>query len=320
MTKKAKEKRTTEDTKEDILNLDNEIIIGIKTLPKPKTVKGSKKQVKSKNIKRKQTTHKEKKAKPKVMTKQQEIAQKKRKKVFRIVKYTMLLAILLGGGIYFMLSPFFNIKEITTSGNSKITSEELVSLSQIQLEENTFKMKKHQAEEAIKQNAYVDTVHIKRKLPDKIEIQIVERTPSFMLTFGNAYVYINNQGYLLEISQKAIDKPIIVGYVTPEEQIQVGNRLCSEDLQKLDEVLQIMKSAESNEIQDLITKINITDKQDYLLELKSEKKIVHMGDSSNLSTKMLYIKKILEEEKGVEGEIFVNTDLNSKGAVFRKKI
>ena len=81
-----------------------------------------------------------------------------------------------------------------------------------------------------------------------------------------------------------------------------------------------MKSAESNEIASLVTKINISDKQDYVLELKEENKTVHVGDTSNLSTKMLYIKSILEQNKNIEGEILVNTNLNNKGAIFRKKV
>ena len=125
---------------------------------------------------------------------------------------------------------------------------------------------------------------------------------------------------MLEISKTELNVPTITGFLTKEEDLHEGNRLCSEDLVRLGQALQIMKSAESNGISNLITKINIENKQDYLLELKSEKKTVHIGDSSNLSTKMLYIISILNENKGIEGEIFVNTDLNSKGAVFRKKI
>ena len=81
-----------------------------------------------------------------------------------------------------------------------------------------------------------------------------------------------------------------------------------------------MNAANSNEIGKLVTKINISDKQDYVLELKSEKKTVHVGDTSDLSTKMLYVKTVLEKEKKHEGEIFVNTDLSNKGAVFREKV
>ena len=381
MANKAKEKNRKKNTKEEsTLDLDHEIIIGIKTLPEPKISKKQKRQInkekespkksatkkkeankkvpKKKNtknltttkkrssqrnreedefelklgiedeqIKKKNTTKQRTKSKKKVTTakntknvKQQEKAARKRRMVFRIVKWTSLCAILIGGGIYFLLSPLFNIKTITVTGNSKLTEEELISLSGIQLEENTFQVQTTKTQEKIKQNAYVDTVNISRKLPNEIVIEITERTPTFMLTLGNAYVYINNQGYLLEISQTALELPIITGFQTKEEDIIAGNRLSAEDLQRLDQVLQIMKSAESNGIKDLITEINIENKQDYVLELKKEKKIVHLGDTSNLSTKMLYIISILEENKDVEGEILVNTDLNNKGAIFRRKV
>ena len=131
---------------------------------------------------------------------------------------------------------------------------------------------------------------------------------------------MNNQGYLLEVAQNALELPIITGFQTKEEDIIPGNRLVAEDIQRLDQVLQIMKSAASNGIKDLITEINVENKQDYVLELKKEKKTVHLGDTSNLSTKMLYVISILEENKNVEGEILVNTDLNNKGAIFRRKV
>ena len=141
-----------------------------------------------------------------------------------------------------------------------------------------------------------------------------------MITLGNAYVYINKQGYLLEISKEALKLPIITGISTSENQIQEGERLCTEDLERLNSVIQIMDSANNNEIGNLVNKINISDKQDYVLEMKSEKKTAHIGDTSNLSTKMLYIKSVLENEKKKEGDIFVNTDLNTKGAIFREKV
>ena len=183
-----------------------------------------------------------------------------------------------------------------------------------------FKVSGNKVEQAVKTNAYIESVNLKRKLPDSIELQVVERKPAYMLMIGNAYAYINSQGYILEISKDALKFPIITGFSTPEDQLQAGNRLCEEDLEKLNSVIQIMDSANSNEIGDLVTKINIEDKQDYVLELEKEKKKVHLGDTSNLSTKMLYIKTVMENEKDKEGEIFVNTDLSNKGAIFREKV
>ena len=334
MAKKIKEKSR----KSTNIDLDNEIIIGIKTLPETEPKKKSKKKPttqKRKTVKKSKRTPKDefelklgieddeiktRKKTPKKLTKKQEIAKKKRKAVYRLIKWTSLILILIGGSIYFLLSPFFNIKNIEIVGNQKLTNEEIISLSQIQIDENTFKLVKSKVQKNIKQNAYVENVKVKRNLPDTITIEIEERKPTYMITFANAYVYMNNQGYFLEISKDKAELPIITGYSTKEEDIHEGGRLCLEDLQKLDSILQIMKSAESNEIVDLITKINISDKQDYILELEDEKKTIHMGDTSNLSTKMLYIKSIMEQNKKVEGEILVNTDLSNKGAIFRKKV
>ena len=52
-----------------------------------------------------------------------------------------------------------------------------------------------------------------------------------------------------------------------------------------------------------------------------ENKYVHLGDSSNLSNKMLYVVAILEKEKENAGDIFVNGDLNNKfQPYFRQKV
>lgn len=313
MAKKLKAKKENEDK----FNVDNEIIIGIKTLPTVEKQKTKRKKTKAKT---KKNYNKKNKREVNTTKKTNSKTKKIKHKKLKLIKKFTIAIILFGALIYFLLSPYFNIKNIEVHGTSVLTQEEIVSLSQIKLDENTFKIIKNKIEKNIKQNAYVENVKIKRKLPNTITIEIEERTPTFIISFANAYAYINNQGYFLEISKEKLDLPVITGFLTKEGEIQEGNRMCLEDLQRLDDVLQILKSAESNEINTLITKINISDKQNYILELKNENKTVNMGDTSNLSTKMLYIKSIIEQNKNIEGEILVNTDLSNKGAIFRKKV
>lgn len=150
-------------------------------------------------------------------------------------------------------------------------------------------------------------------------IKIKERKATFILEYANSYAYINNQGYILEITQEKLNLPIIAGYVTNAEEIKEGSRLVYEDLEKLETVLKIIESANSNGISELITKIDIQDKQNYILVLENEKKTVYLGDASNLSNRMLYLKAVLEEEKNIEGEIFINGDLHKEVVYFRKK-
>lgn len=251
--------------------------------------------------------------------KEKEKKKKKRRKIFKTIKILMIIFIVLGGIAYFLLSPIFNITEINVNGNEKISGEEILSLSQLKKDENIFKMNKQEIRDKIKQNAYIDTVEIKRALPDTVIISVTERIPTYQINVSNMYMLINNQGYMLEMTEMDESMPVIVGISTSEEDIKVGNRLCVEDLKKLGDVLKIVESAKSNNLNNLINKVDITSKDDYIIEMKDEKKTVHIGDTTNLALKMLYISDIISKEKD-EGEIFVNTDLENKGAIFRKKV
>lgn len=312
--KKTKSNNVSARNKNDeLFDFDKEIVIGMPRISDDK----------EKNKKNKKTsvnTNKNKQNAKKKLTKQQQMAIKKKKAILKIVKVLTLIIVLIGVSIYVALSPLFNIKEINVTGNSKLSKEEIISLSELKTDENTFKVSKKNIKNKVKANAYIENVKIRRKLPDKVEIIVVERVATYMIPFANSYIYINNQGYMLEITSQKAEMPAIVGISTPEEELHEGQRLISEDLVKLGEVLQIMESANANELVDLITKIDISNRQDYILTLEKEKKAIHLGDVSNLSTKMAYVKKILNDEKGVEGEILVNTDLTNKGAVFREKV
>ncbi|HJJ08719.1 MAG TPA: FtsQ-type POTRA domain-containing protein [Clostridiaceae bacterium] len=312
--KKTKSNNVSARNKNDeLFDFDKEIVIGMPRISDDK----------EKNKKNKKTsvnTNKNKQNAKKKITKQQQIAIKKKKAILKIVKVLTLIIVIIGVSIYVALSPLFNIKEINVTGNSKLSKEEIISLSELKTDENTFKVSKKNIKNKVKANAYIENVKIRRKLPDKVEIIVVERVATYMIPFANSYIYINNQGYMLEITSQKAEMPAIVGISTPEEELHEGQRLISEDLVKLGEVLQIMESANANELVDLITKIDISNRQDYILTLEKEKKAIHLGDVSNLSTKMAYVKKILNDEKGVEGEILVNTDLTNKGAVFREKV
>lgn len=312
--KKTKSNNVSARNKNDeLFDFDKEIVIGMPRISDDK----------EKNKKNKKTsvnTNKNKQNAKKKITKQQQIAIKKKKAILKIVKVLTLIIVIIGVSIYVALSPLFNIKEINVTGNSKLSKEEIISLSELKTDENTFKVSKKNIKNKVKANAYIENVKIRRKLPDKVEIIVVERVATYMIPFANSYIYINNQGYMLEITSQKAEMPAIVGISTPEEELHEGQRLTSEDLVKLGEVLQIMESANANELVDLITKIDISNRQDYILTLEKEKKAIHLGDVSNLSTKMAYVKKILNDEKGVEGEILVNTDLTNKGAVFREKV
>ncbi len=289
------------------INLDNEIIIGLTPkVSESKQTNNVKKQVKKK-------VNKSKKPNTKVTKRDA----KKRKIKLKIVKWTTLLILLVVAIILFMLSDIFNIKQIIVNNNSKVSTEEIINLSTLQTNKNMFKTTNRTIREGIKSNPYIEDVKIKRNLNGTVTLEITERVPTYMLNFANGYVYINNQGYMLEISEEKIDVPVITGFQTPADTIKAGNRLIEEDLKKLGDVIKIMESAKSNSIANLITQIDITDSENYKLTLESESKTVQFGSATDINIKLLRVKALLEEEKGKEGEIYFQ-DANK--TVFREEV
>lgn len=320
----------------EIFNFDEERVIGMRdsnTVKKTKTKsnesnnsQSNKKKPVNKSAKVQNGTKKIRKNKQKskvvkqyrVLTPEQE---RRKKRVHKIVKICTIVIILLVAIILTMFSPLFNIKEIKVTGNSKITTETIMSLSGIIEGQNTYKVNKSEAESKIKEgNAYINKAKIKRILPSTLEIQVEERVATFMIEYGGGYVYIDNQGHMLEISNEKLEVPIIQGTSTEDEEIKVQSRLNNEDLRKMAIVLKIIDVANQVDIANLITRIDISNKEDYKLIFETEQKTAHLGDEFNMTNKMEYIKLFLEDEKTVPGEIFVNMDLNKRDPFFRKQI
>lgn len=292
---------------------EDEIIIGVTRLPDKKK-EGTPKKEKKRNTK-KQTSKTPKQENKNINN--EPIKNKKGKKIKILIIIILLVLIAI---IAAMLSPLFNIKSIKVVGNSILQSEEIISLSGISLEENIFKVRKLKTIDNIKQNAYINDVAIHKKLPNTIEIQVKERRPSFMLEYGNGYVYLNNQGYMLEISSIKKEIPILLGTTTSKENYKQGNRLNTEDLQKLGTAIKIMSVAQTHNIANLITTIDITNSEDYKLRLEQEKKTVYLGDCSYLETRIASLLSILNNEKDIEGEVFINMNINVRKPYFRESI
>lgn len=233
----------------------------------------------------------------------------------------ILLALIIGGIVFATCSPIFNITNIEVLNNNRVPSQTIISLAGIQTNQNIFRFITTKVGNQIKENAYIEDVKIKRVLPNKVQIEVMEREPKYSIPVLGEFAYISTQGYILEIAQNELSLPIIYGLKTAEENIKIGNRISEEDLESLEIVLRIMNAINDSGLYERVTSIDISNKNDYSIYMQEDKKTIHLGDGSNLSNKMLYVKAILEKEKDVTGEIFANGDLSRDFKVyFREEV
>lgn len=329
-------------------NAENEIIIGVTTKPKEKVrvektkatrtnTKSNKKKndklknnknsksINNKNIQNKKkvqanniTVKKNvnKKVHNKDISKDEQIKRINTKKI--IISIVILFIIALGGTIYYLTTPVFNIANIEVYGNEKNSPETYISLSKINIgTTNIFAVNNIGISKNLKENAYVEEVKIERKFPNTIELHITEREVSYQIKYSDRYIFLDSQGYILEISEEKKEVPMIEGFSTIKGNINVGQRLLEEDLIKLNVVAKFINHCKYNTIENKITDIDVSEDTNYIVYFKQDKKTVYLGDASNLSERLSLLKTILNNEKDKEIEIFMNGNLNEDEVFIR---
>lgn len=330
MPKMKDNKKNKKDTK---YNADNEIIIGVTTKPKEKVRVEKKKSTRTNvkkcnnkkvinkstvknNVSNRNTRHNSNVNK---LSKEKQIRKLNKKKI--VISIAMVLFLAICGTIYYLTTPVFNVANINVYGNIKNSVDTYISLSGLNINEtNIFAFTDSSVIKRIKENPYVEEVRIERKFPNILELHITERTVDYQINYLNSYVYLNNQGYILELNEEKQDVVIIDGLTSLSDNIKEGQRLSNEDLIKLDTILKVANYLKYNSVESKLTKIDANDEENYILEFSEEEKTAYIGDSSSITEKMTAVTKILESEEGKKGKIYADEDaLNRNRVYFREE-
>ncbi|MCK9443054.1 MAG: FtsQ-type POTRA domain-containing protein [Tissierellaceae bacterium] len=134
---------------------------------------------------------------------------KRRKFLFRIF---LLCIIALTIGIYAINSDFFVIRDISVYGNNKLTNEEIIFATPINIGENIFRVSLKNAQANLVKLPYVKEVKIKRKYPKDIIVNISERKETAQIKKDFSIIVIDYEGYILDIRDYEDEKlPMFYG-------------------------------------------------------------------------------------------------------------
>lgn len=293
---------------DEIFSFNSEMVLGVNSSNVQEKEKKSKKK-KTKNKKQKKAEERqENQPQAKVAKKRRKSKKKKiNKKILGFCSIIILVAIIV---VLALTAPIFNITKIEINGNEKVSKDTIIALSGIKMGENIFRFNNDMIQN-VKQNTYIEKVEIQRKMPGTVVISVKERKIKYQINLINSYVYLDKNGYLLENSSERKNVPVIVGFSIKEDEMLNEKRLKDNDLEKLANAAKIIEAAKAINIDNLITEVNVEDKNNTILYLESKSKKINVGDTTNLTNKMLYVQKILENEEGKSGSVFVNGDISA---------
>lgn len=108
---------------------------------------------------------------------------------------------------------FFKIDEIKVEGKTRYKTDDIIASSMIQTGDNLLLCNTSPGEEKIKADfSYIEEVHVKKKLFNKIIINVSEAKPSSIIESGGQFIVISKLGKILEIDkEKKFDVPTVLG-------------------------------------------------------------------------------------------------------------
>lgn len=123
---------------------------------------------------------------------------KRRRGGFSFV-YKFLTFVVICAAIAVALTLFFKVENITVTGNERYSQQQIVTASGIEMEDNMFFMNKYQVSDAITSALpYIETVQIRRALPDGLIIAVTECSAPAAITH-------NGKAWLLSAQCKVVD-------------------------------------------------------------------------------------------------------------------
>ncbi|WRS27639.1 FtsQ-type POTRA domain-containing protein [Oscillospiraceae bacterium MB08-C2-2] len=231
--------------------------------------------------------------------------------------YILIALFLLAGGAVLSLTVFFKVAEISVVGTDKYSSQEIIAASGLKLEENLFRVDTKAVREILMERfPYIEQVYVRRRLPPKVEIEIVQSTPVGAVADGENYVLISKNGKLLErgILFIPVDIPLITG--VDVGQVAVGQPLGEEAAEQMKMLEYLFAAMEESGFKN-ITNVDLSDRLNMRV-VYQDRILLELGSEADLAYKLTFVEAVLRDKLGPDEQGVLDvTAASKKKAVFR---
>lgn len=176
--------------------------------------------------------------------------------LYKVLSLIIILVVIAAGCVV-----FFRVEEITVTGMSRYTAQEIIDASEVERGDNLFLVGGSRTAQKIYSTLpYVDEVSIRHALPDGLVITVTERTPAAVIQGDNGWWIVDAKGKILE----AVSKPEQAGVaeVTGLTALlpAVGTTLAVEDADglKLESLMDLLSALEQRGILNEVSAIDLT--------------------------------------------------------------
>lgn len=225
-------------------------------------------------------------------------------------------AIFLLVGVVIVLTMFFNINEITITGDTIYASDEIINASEVNVGDNLIFVSKKKINNKVTETLpYVGSVKVKRHLPTGLELVVTKTDATFAVTQDGYFTLLNEKGKVLEANTEFIGENITLLNLGNIISANVGQDIELESKDLLDKLIEVQTACNESGLKD-ISSIDLSDI--YNIKLTYQGRItLELGETnkSNLVKKLALGAKAIEHQNE-ENELFrgtINLTVDGKG-------
>lgn len=242
--------------------------------------------------------------------KKRKARQRRIRKRRMLIGFSLLIVLLAVVGVILSLTVLFPIKSITAKGSERYTAEQIIALSGIKTGDNLF-VSSVKTDALREKLPYIESVKIKRTLPDSITITVKDALPYACYYADGIYYTVSRAGYVLES-----------GEVKPDSlfEIRAGGVKCvlGKEVSFSSEKTEALISEIGGLAEEYGVALNYIDVTDELtVTVKAENRfIVNFGTSNFLQNKFAHLSgmiKNIEETKTGKINLSMWTTENTEG-------
>ncbi len=132
-------------------------------------------------------------------------------RIFRLVGKVLFILVLLTAAVL-AVTIFFRIEAITVEGSTKYAAEQITSGMSVKKGDNLYLFNKIELEKTLlRRFPYLETVQIRRKLPDTLTVTVTECEAIAAIPSGGGFFLVSGRGKVLEQCADEGGYPLITG-------------------------------------------------------------------------------------------------------------
>ena len=110
--------------------------------------------------------------------------------------------------------PYFEIKEISVRGLKELTEKDVLASAEIKPAQNLLAINIDAVIRRVTANQWVKNVYIGRELPNKLVLEVQERSPLVLVKQGSDFYLMDGEGFVFKKLGKSdqVDLPVLTGF------------------------------------------------------------------------------------------------------------